>query len=83
MIVCTSDTDIVPALKYVSTDFPNIEIGSVLCRRNEDTKRPDVASIKKNVNWMRNYILEEELARNQFKDKVPTKKYPVVKPVHW
>ena len=41
------------------------------------------ASLAKYAHWTRKYILDEELAKAQLPNQVPTKKKPIRKPEHW
>jgi uncharacterized LabA/DUF88 family protein len=82
IVLCTSDTDIVPALQYIKTDFPNITIGIVFPRVQKD-RRAITKSLADNAHWIRRSITDAELAASQFPDRVATNKKPVDKPSYW
>jgi uncharacterized LabA/DUF88 family protein len=84
IVVCTNDTDIVPALKYIKQDFPAIKIGVVFPRMPKSKHAPAPAkSLAAEANWIRRHITDEELEASLFKDRVPTRKKPVDKPDYW
>lgn len=88
VVLVSSDSDLEPALKFCKQDYPNIQIGLILPRpkpiETESLKnRPQNKTLSVLSNWTRAYILEEELKKFQFPDKVPTHKKPAIKPDYW
>lgn len=81
----SSDSDFEPPLMYLKKDFPKLELGLILPRKQptEQKHRPSNASLSKHTDWTRSYILESELKQFQFPNKVPTRKKPAVKPDYW
>lgn len=82
IVLVSADTDIGPALQAVREDFPHITIGVILPHR-EGIKRGAPGTLRKQANWMRTTIKNEELAAHQLPDKIPTKKKPIFKPNYW
>lgn len=82
LVLCTNDSDLVPLLDAVKTDFPQITLG-VITPRRKDSGRPAAAEFRRWADWHRQYILSEELERHQFADRIPTAKRPVYKPDYW
>ena len=82
IVVCTNDSDIEPALRYVKQDFPSIKIGLVL-PLNQRPTRTLTKSLVDCANWVRHYIRDDELQASQFSNRVPTNKKPVDKPDYW
>lgn len=83
VVVCSADTDIAPALKLIKEDFPHIKMGAIFPLQKTDDERHPIVEIAAQTHWSRSYILEEELANSQFKNRVPTDKKPVDKPDYW
>ncbi len=83
VVICTSDTDIAPALSYVRNDCPSVTIGAVLPRPSRDKNRPIAKGIDDLTCWTRRHITEAELEKAQFSNRVPTTKKPVDKPGYW
>ena len=71
-----------PALEAIRTDYPHLRIGIILPRDRKRTDRP-AGSLRKNADWMRHSISEEELKIHQFPGRVPTRKKPADKPDYW
>jgi len=82
VVICTSDTDIVPALKRVRMDMPSTKIGIVF-PRPQKSPRPPSKTLAIQAHWVRNHITEHELASSVFTDRIPTNKKPVDKPSYW
>jgi len=83
LVVCTNDTDIVPALKRVREDIPGIIIGLVFPHHPTDKHRKPARDLQDQADWVRRHINDEELAAAQFPIRVPTHKRPVDKPFYW
>lgn len=80
IVVCTNDTDIVPALNYIKQDFPEVTIGIVFPLRPTDENRTLPKALSDLADWKRAYISDSELASAQFPQRVSTRKKPVDKP---
>jgi hypothetical protein len=85
VIICSNDSDLVPAVKAVQEDFPHCIVGLVapLPEPNGSRHRRSNTELERLANWTRHYIREEELLRSQLPDVVPTKKKAARKPPHW
>ncbi|MCP4261233.1 MAG: NYN domain-containing protein [Ketobacter sp.] len=83
LVICTNDTDIVPALKRVREDMPAVTIGVVFPHHPTDEHRKPAKDLKDQAHWVRHHINDTELAQAQFPNRVPTLKKPVDKPAHW
>ena len=85
LVLVSSDTDMAPALEAIRKDYPHLRIGIILPRGRKRTDRSDrsAGSLRKNADWMRHSISEEELDAHQFPDRVPTRKKPADKPDYW
>jgi uncharacterized LabA/DUF88 family protein len=82
IVLVSADTDMTPALRALREDFHGMRIGVILPHR-EGIKRTPPGSLKQYSHWMRHVVTVEELAANQFPDRVPTQKKPAVKPDYW
>lgn len=82
VVVCTSDTDIAPVISAIKEDFPEVKVGCIFPRFNS-RGRPAPKTLTDLADWTRHYINEQELARSQLPEKVPTKKKPIFKPEDW
>jgi len=82
LVLVSSDTDMTPALEAIRTDYPHLRMGIILPRDRKRTDRP-AGSLRKNADWMRHSISEEELKIHQFPGRVPTRKKPADKPDYW
>jgi uncharacterized LabA/DUF88 family protein len=82
LVLVSSDTDMAPALEAIRADYPHLRIGIILPRGRHCTDRP-AGSLRKNADWMRQSISEDELSAHQFPDRVPTRKKPADKPDYW
>lgn len=83
VVVCSADSDIAPALKFIKEDFPNIQMGAIFPLSKTDDQRHPIVDIAELTHWNRSYILENELKASQFADRIPTNKKPVDKPDYW
>ncbi len=66
-VLVSSDSDLETSLK-----FPQGQ-----------KSRPANASLSNLADWTRQYILDDELAKFQMPERVPTKKKPAIKPDYW
>lgn len=85
VVICSNDSDLVPAVKAIQEDFPECLVGIVapLQEPNGYRHRRSNTELEKLANWTRHYIRDEELAKSQLPDVVPTKKKASRKPQHW
>ncbi|MDH4910159.1 NYN domain-containing protein (plasmid) [Xanthomonas axonopodis pv. ricini] len=86
LVVCSNDSDIAPALAAIREDFPTIVLGMVTPRRppvdGEADRRVSV-SLSRCADWIRHYILDDELAAAQLPERVRKPGKPIDKPGHW
>jgi len=66
-VLCSNDSDLEPALRLLSKDFPELVLGLVLPRNSNGRKS---GRLEKHVHWTRQHIREEELAACQFSDRL-------------
>jgi len=85
VIICSNDSDLVPAVKAIQEDFPECIVGIVAPLYEPDTSRHRRGNteLEKLANWTRHYIRDDELEESQLPDVVPTKKKAARKPLHW
>lgn len=86
VIVVSSDSDFVPAMKMVRIDAPAVRLGIIFPRREAEpsvTRRPANARMSNQAHWTRQEIRTAELAACQLPDRVPTRKRPVERPSYW
>ena len=82
VVLVSNDTDLTPLLAALKAECPTVCRG-VIVPRDEPCGRPASKSLADLSNWMRRYIRKEELAKHQFRERVPTVKRPAVKPSYW
>lgn len=82
IVIVSNDIDFEPALQAIRDDFPAVRLGVIVPRR-KSSRRAVGRGFSGAADWLRSHISEEELARHQFPDRVPTRKAPAVKPSHW
>jgi uncharacterized LabA/DUF88 family protein len=85
IVICSNDSDVEPVLKLLALDTPEVIVGLVLplpppC---PDNSRVSNKRLMGKTQWVRHYIRDEELAKAQLPQQVPTAKKPAVKPLHW
>lgn len=83
LVVCTNDSDIIPALRRIREDAPNVILGLVLPHHPDYEHRQPARDLEAMAHWMRRYIRDDELIAAQFPDRVPTRKKPIDKPYYW
>ena len=85
VIICSNDSDLVPAIKAIQEDFPHCIVGLVapLHEPNSNHHRRSNTELEQLADWTRHYIRDEELALSQLPNVVPTKKKAARKPSHW
>lgn len=82
IIICTSDTDVIPALEFSKSFNSDLKIGIVSPRKKNDSSA-NLSEIYKYSDWHLPYISTELLQRHSLPTKVPTKKRPIIKPDYW
>jgi len=82
IILCTNDTDLLPALAALSEDFPSIEKGIVYPIK-KDSKRAVSKEFQTYCDWKWKHLSNSDLAQSQLPDKIPTHKKPILKPETW
>ncbi|MBL4794900.1 MAG: NYN domain-containing protein [Pseudomonadales bacterium] len=84
IVVCTNDTDLVPAILLVKKDFPQIKIG-IIIPRHEQSGRPANKALVNMADWKRTYITDAELELSQLPEVIPKPNGKGVyrKPTHW
>ncbi len=85
VVVCTNDSDMVPALQSIVEDFSECVIGLVvpIPEPKNDVHRYPNAELKKLAHWTRHYIRCDELNIAQLPNTVPTRKKAARRPAHW
>jgi uncharacterized LabA/DUF88 family protein len=87
VVLCSNDSDAEPVLQALREDFPALVIGVVTPVSPTDpakgSPRGVSSSLSHHAHWTRRYLLDGELTAAQLPPRVPTKKKPIVKPVHW
>ncbi|QSR35894.1 NYN domain-containing protein [Marinobacterium iners] len=83
LVFVTNDSDIEPSLRAIREDFGDAVSIGVIVPRRKDNHRAPTASLGKYANWVRGYILEEELKNSQLPELVPTRKKPIKRPDYW
>jgi uncharacterized LabA/DUF88 family protein len=85
VVICSNDSDLVPAVKAIQEDFPKCVVGIVapMHEPNANRHRRGNTELEKLANWTRHYIRDDELATSQLPAVVPTKKKASRKPQHW
>lgn len=86
-IICSNDSDVVPVLRAIKRDFPQIRLGVVTPRPPPEphirTHRNVMSSLSRIADWTRSHIDDAELASSQLPLRVQTGKKPIDKPSHW
>ena len=84
-VICTNDSDLEPALHLVRLDAPNVQLGLVVPLREKGLTGGAVSNKRliNKVDWVRQHILDFELANSQLPKSVNTKKKPAQKPAYW
>lgn len=89
VIVCSNDSDLEPALRFVRQDAPQVKLGLVLPlappsqQAMQDHRRVSNKMLLPLAHWVRHYLRDEQLAKAQMPASVNTRKKPAIKPVHW
>jgi hypothetical protein len=86
LVVCSNDSDMEPALAWIKKDAPHVALGLVMPLA--PPKNPQMRSVPNKrltalADWVRHYVMDEELSRSQLPQHVQTRKKPAVKPAHW
>jgi len=84
IVICTNDTDLVPALELVREHHNHIKIGSII-PRPKSSSRPASQGIIKLSDWSRSYITDDELVASQLPNTImkPNGRGVYSKPDHW
>jgi hypothetical protein len=82
IILCTNDTNLLPALSALAEDFPEINRG-VVFPVSENAKRIVSNKFDQWCHWSWKKLSNNDLAYSQLPDKIPTNKKPILKPVSW
>jgi uncharacterized LabA/DUF88 family protein len=86
-VLFSNDSDAEPVMEAIRSDFPKITLGIVTTSRppaeHHLSGRRVSTSLAKHADWVRRYLLDEELANSQLPDRISTKKKPIIKPKHW
>lgn len=80
-VLVSSDSDIIPALRYIKKDFSDIDLGLILPRKKQNKRRN--SKLSQVTDWTRNHINDDELEKHQLPNMVPTHKKPIYKPKYW
>jgi len=80
-VLVTSDSGLIPALKYIRKDFDNINLGLILPRNLLNNRKNK--KLSDCTDWTRSHINNEELEKHQFPEMIPTNKKPIYKPKYW
>lgn len=86
VVVCSSDSDMEPALRMIREDVPAVKVGVILPLRGGDAEGKPAPANKRllpHAHWVRHYIRDDELQASQLPQNVQTKKKPASKPPHW
>lgn len=86
IVIVSNDTDLAPALEMIKGDLADkIKIGIVIPvpKLAKKTYRLPNQQLSQYADWTRHYILDDELARSQLPNLIPTKKKPILKPSYW
>lgn len=84
VVLVSNDSDFSPALFAIKEDFPHIRVGVISPIRKEyEGRRKPSGSLSKNADWIRRYVSNDEISKNQFPPKVHTRKKPAFKPHYW
>jgi len=85
VVICSNDSDLEPVLRLLAQDAPEVVVGLVLPLRepSAEARRFSNKRLIDKAVWVRHHIRDEELAKSQLPEHVPTKKKPASKPAHW
>lgn len=87
IIICSNDSDVEPVLQAIREDYPETVIGLVTPGSPASDEGGGFRSISKSLarhaDWVRKYILDDELIAAQLPVRVATRKKPIDKPSHW
>lgn len=83
VLICSNDSDLVPAIQAIRADFPKCEIAVVAPVPPDSRQRRHNSELAKLASWTRHHLSDADLARAQLPAIVPTRKKAAKKPVHW
>lgn len=84
ILLCSNDSDLLPAIDAIKEDFPNITIGLIVPTKKENGRltRPPSKDLANRVDWVMPYIPDAYLENSQMPDQVKAKKI-YTKPAEW
>ncbi len=86
IVLCSNDSDMLPSLQAIREEKPTLKIGIVMPvnppKKGEESRRIS-GSLDELATWTRHYILDKELEQALLPEKIPTRKKPILKPLHW
>ena len=85
VILVSNDSDLLPALEFSRQYNPDVKIGVIFPKGYdpEHKKRPITGRLQKIADYARSHINENELAKCQLPDVVPTRKKGIFRPDYW
>jgi uncharacterized LabA/DUF88 family protein len=84
IVICTNDTDLVPALELIKDHYSNVKIGAIIPTQ-KNSNRSANRSIIEFSDWSRKYITDAELRSCQLPNVIPkpNRRGVYKKPEHW
>lgn len=85
VVLVSNDSDLLPSLEFSKEMNPEIVIGTIIPRLQEEAslQRPPNSKLSKFSDWTRSSILENELQKHQMPAQIPTKRKPILRPDYW
>lgn len=80
-VLVSNDSDLIPAMKLICKDSPQIELGLVLPKKKSQKRQN--AELAQLANWVRRHVTDEELQQHQLPNMIATNKKPIYKPLYW
>jgi len=80
-VLISNDSDLIPALKLITQDVSNIEMGLILPKKKSQKRQN--ANLSQLADWVRRHVTDLELERHQLPNMIPTNKKPIYKPKYW
>ncbi|MGV0960287.1 MAG: NYN domain-containing protein [Limnohabitans sp.] len=77
LVICSNDSDMEPALSWIKKDAPQVALGLVMPLA--PPKNPETCGVPNKrltalADWVRHYVMDEELSRSQLQQQVQTRK---------
>lgn len=82
-VVCSSDSDLEPALQIIKDAELSVKVGIVFPSDGSLNTRPPNKRLSDLADWTRSHIRDDELLASQLPPKIATKKKPIIKPDYW